>query len=210
MYKVLLTNVVSLILLLIVGHSSFFPSEAVPVGKLPKGGRWLASGSDDDTEREETYVTPEHKVYMRLTNPGPRIDRSIHKKSSTYIRRGRLFNRNGYLLRINNDGTIDGTTDKTSPFANLEFHSVGTSLMMILGITSKRYLSINDNGFLHGSEDPTLNSVFKEAHEENMFHSFLLYKDPKWLVGIKKNGKAKRASRTQVGQKSTQFLITYT
>ena len=54
-----------------------------------------------------------------------------------------------------------------------------------------------------------LNSVFRETHEENMFHSFLSYKNSTWLVGIKKNGKAKRASRTKVGQKSTQFLITY-
>lgn len=106
----------SLILLLCVGHSSFFPSEALPIGKLPKGGRWQASGSDDDTEREETYITPEHKVYMRLTNPGPRIDRSVHKTSATYVRRGRLFNRNGYLLRINSDGSVDGTTGKNSPF----------------------------------------------------------------------------------------------
>lgn len=103
----------SFILLLCVGYSTFYPSEALPVEKLPKGGRWVASGSDDDTEKEETYVTPEHKVYMRLGNPGP-LDRDIHKKSATYIRRGKLYNRNGYLLRINSDGTIDGTTDKNS------------------------------------------------------------------------------------------------
>ena len=95
----------------------FHPSEALPVEKLPKGARWLTSGSDDsDSEREETYITSEHKVYMRLSNPEPRLDRDIHKKSATYIRRGKLFNRNGYLLRINNDGTVDGTTDKNSVF----------------------------------------------------------------------------------------------
>jgi len=169
----------------------------------------VASGSDDDTEKEEMYVTPEHKVYMRLGNPGEPLDRDIHKKSATYIRRGKLFSKNGYLLRINSDGTIDGTTDKNSVFGNLEFHSVGTSLLMILGLTSQRYLSIRDDGFLHASEEPTLNSVFREIHEENMFHSFLSYKNSTWLVAIKKNGKAKRASRTKVGQKSTQFLITY-
>lgn len=207
MFKVLLTNVLSFILLLCVGHATFYPSEALPVEKLPKGTRWSTSGSDDDTE--EIYITPEHKVYMRLSNPEPHLDRDIHKKSATYIRRGKLFNRNGYLLRINSDGTVDGTTDKNSVFGNLEFHSVGTSLLMILGLTSQRYLSIRDDGLLFGSEDPTLNSVFRETHEENMFHSFLSYKNSTWLVGIKKNGKAKRASRTKVGQKSTQFLITY-
>lgn len=106
----------SFILLLCVGHSTFHPSEALPVEKLPKGARWMTSGSDDDTEREETYKTPEHKVYMRLSNPVPRLDRDIHKNTPTYVRRGKLFNRNGYLLRINSDGTVDGTTDKNSVF----------------------------------------------------------------------------------------------
>ena len=38
-----------------------------------------------------------------------------------------------------------------SSTGNLEFHSVGTSLLMILGLTSQRYLSIRDDGLLHGS-----------------------------------------------------------
>lgn len=115
-FQVLLTNVLSFILLLCVGHATFYPSEALPVEKLPKGTRWSTSGSDDDNEREEIYITPEHKVYMRLSNPEPHLDRDMHKKSATYIRRGKLFNRNGYLLRINSDGTVDGTTDKNSVF----------------------------------------------------------------------------------------------
>ena len=123
--QVPLRNVVSFILLLCVSHLSFFPSEALPVGRLPKGGRWQTSGSDDETEIEETYITQEHEVYKRLAIPGPRIDRSVHKKSPTYVRRGKLFNRNGYLLRINGDGTVDGTTDKDSPFGKvLKFSTV--------------------------------------------------------------------------------------
>ena len=115
-FQVLQTNVVSFILLLCVGHSTLFPSEALPAEKLPKGGRWEASGSDDDSEREEIYITPEQKVYMRLSNHGPRLDKSIYKTSATYVRKGKLFNRNGYLLRINSDGTVDGTTEKNSMF----------------------------------------------------------------------------------------------
>ena len=38
-----------------------------------------------------------------------------------------------------------------SSTGNLEFHSVGTSLLMILGLTSQRYLSIMDDGILYGS-----------------------------------------------------------
>ena len=101
-------------------HSKILPSEALPVGALPKGGRWEASGSDDDSEIEQTYVTSEHEVYKRLTT-GARNDRSLHKTpvALRYIRRGRLYNRNGYVLRINLDGTVDGSTDKNSPLGKV-------------------------------------------------------------------------------------------
>ncbi|XP_068707055.1 fibroblast growth factor 1-like isoform X2 [Montipora foliosa] len=187
---------------------SIVPSESLRDGALPKGGEWAGSGhEDDDSEVEETYATSEQNIYKRLTNA--RVDRRTYTNRGAYLRRGRLFNRNGYVLTINTDGTVYGTTNKDSPFAQLEFHSVGTGLLMILGISSQRYLSISDTGLLRGSEDASLNSVFREVHEANMYHSYLSYKHSRWLVGIKKNGKAKRGSLTKVGQKSTQFLITY-
>ena len=109
---------VSWIFLLCIGHSRILPSEALPVGALPKGGRWSeGSGSEDDSEIEQTYVTSEREIYRRLTIP--RVDRSLHKKTVAYIRRGKLFNRNGYALRINLDGTVDGTTNKNSPQGNV-------------------------------------------------------------------------------------------
>lgn len=210
MYKVLLANALSWILLLCVSHSSFLPSEALPVGNSPKGSRREASGSDDDSDNvEQAFISPEHQVYMRLTMNKPQMDRNLHKKPPTYVRRGKLFNRNGYLLRIKRDGTVDGTTDSNSPLAELEFHSIGTGLLMILGLTSQRYLSFSEKGVLQGIEEPSLNCVFKEIQEENTYHSFLLYKNTKWLVGIKKNGRAKGASLTRVGQKSTQFIVKY-
>lgn len=111
---------VSWILLLCIGHSRILPSEALPVGDLSKSGRGSdGSGSEDDSEIEQTYVTSEHDVYRRLTSP--RDDRSLHKKPVAYIRRGKLFNRNGYALRINFDGTVDGTTNKNSPQGNALF-----------------------------------------------------------------------------------------
>ena len=36
------------------------------------------------------------------------------------------------------------------PTAELEFHSIGTGLLMILGLTSQRYLSFSEKGVLHG------------------------------------------------------------
>lgn len=115
-FQVLLANALSWILLLCVSHSSFLPSEALPVGNSPKGSRREASGSDDDSDNvEQAFISPEHQVYMRLTMNKPQMDRNLHKKPPTYVRRGKLFNRNGYLLRIKRDGTVDGTTDSNSP-----------------------------------------------------------------------------------------------
>ncbi|XP_022786287.1 fibroblast growth factor 1-like isoform X2 [Stylophora pistillata] len=207
---VLLANALSWILLLCVSHLSCFSSEALPAGNSPKGSRWEASGSEDDSDSiERAHISPEHQVYMRLTSSKQQINRNLHKKPPTYVRRGKLFNRNGYLLRINRDGTVDGTTNSYSPLGDLEFHSIGTGLLMILGLTSQRYLSFSEKGVLRGIEEPSLNSVFKEVQEENTYHSFLLYKNTKWLVGIKKNGRAKGGSLTRVGQKSTQFIVDY-
>ena len=36
------------------------------------------------------------------------------------------------------------------PTAELEFHSIGTGLLMILGLTSQRYLSLSEKGVLRG------------------------------------------------------------
>ena len=115
-FQVLLANALSWILLLCVSHSSFLPSEALPVGNSPKGSQREASGSDYDSDNvEQAFISPEHQVYMRLTMNKPQMDRNLHKKPPTYVRRGKLFNRNGYLLRIKRDGTVDGTTDSNSP-----------------------------------------------------------------------------------------------
>lgn len=115
-FQVLLANALSWILLLCVSHSSFLPSEALPVGNSPKGSQREASGSDYDSDNvEQAFISPEHQVYMRLTINKPQMDRNLHKKPPTYVRRGKLFNRNGYLLRIKRDGTVDGTTDSNSP-----------------------------------------------------------------------------------------------
>lgn len=68
---------------------------------------------------------------------------TIHSFNLTYMSRGFDNRENIYFLNYQHVFLFST--------ANLEFHSVGTSLLMILGITSQRYLSINDNGFLHGS-----------------------------------------------------------
>ena len=54
--------------------------------------------------------------------------------------------------------------------------------------------------------------MFKETHEQNAFHSYAsnrYFKEEPYdmLVGIKRNGQVKKATRTVPGQTSTQFLV---
>lgn len=81
-------------------------SESLPAG----------SGSDDISEGEEINET-EQEIYRRLADP--HVDKSSYKKVGAYLRTGKLFNRNGYVLRINADGMVDGTTDRNSPFGEV-------------------------------------------------------------------------------------------
>ena len=55
-------------------------------------------------------------------------------------------------------------------------------------------------------------SLFKETHEQNAFHSYASHKYYRlkphdMLVGIKRNGQIKRATKTLHGQTATQFLV---
>ena len=99
-----------LLILLCLSHSKISLPEALPSGALPKGGRWETSGSDEESEIEQEYVSPEHRVYKRLM---------IGRRTSAYVKRGRLLNRNGYALSINPDGTVDGTTNRNSRFGKV-------------------------------------------------------------------------------------------
>lgn len=55
-------------------------------------------------------------------------------------------------------------------------------------------------------------SLFKETHEQNAFQSYASHKYYRqqphdMLVGIKRNGQIKRATKTLHGQTATQFVV---
>ena len=58
----------------------------------------------------------------------------------------------------------------------------------------------------------TLETLFKEFHEENAFLSYASHRYFKrephdMLVGLKKSGHVKRATKTRPGQTATQFVV---
>ena len=63
------------------------------------------------------YKTPQHKLYMKILYPTKlKSSTEVHKKTPVYVTRGNMYCRTGYYLRINSDGTVDGTTQFTSKY----------------------------------------------------------------------------------------------
>ncbi|XP_031552941.1 fibroblast growth factor 1-like [Actinia tenebrosa] len=126
----------------------------------------------------------------------------------TYRRKGLMYCKNGYILKIMKDGVVGGTTQYTDGLSNIEFQSVGISLLVIKGVTSQRFLAINEQGDLYTTQIYNKDCVFEEKQEENFYHSFVShrYKNKGWFVALRRNGQIKK---TTVLQKATQFLILF-
>ncbi|XP_031552950.1 fibroblast growth factor 1-like isoform X2 [Actinia tenebrosa] len=189
-------------------------SEAVPIQRRKEPGISRGSKNDLMLPSESGVVisrtTPEHEVFMKVLFPTP-INKNLHLEPVSFIRRGTLTSKYNYLLYIRPDGSVGGTSNDKSKYVKLEFHSVDHGHLMILGVATNRYLSITDDGHLIGQDQPSLNSVLKEEYLPNLYQSFKSYKYQKknWYVGIKRNGKPKKAQDTDEGQKAVQFLIRY-
>ncbi|XP_044178279.1 fibroblast growth factor 16-like [Acropora millepora] len=138
--------------------------------------------------------------------------RKITKRPTTTTQ-CKIFCRSGYHLEILPNGMVRGTVDQESKYVLFEMQSFGPSLVKLMGITTGRYLVMRRNGTLHGLRNRrSRDSLFKETHEQNAFHSYASHrfyrkKPYDMLVGIKRNGQIKRATKTVHGQTATQFLV---
>ncbi|CAH3032296.1 unnamed protein product [Porites lobata] len=125
----------------------------------------------------------------------------------------KIFCRSGYHLQILPNGVVKGTLDQDSKYVVFEMQSFGTSLVRLKSITTGRYLTMRRNGTLRGLRNQNKrDSLFKETHEQNAFHSYASHRyfrrqPHDMLVGIKRNGQIKRATKTLHGQTATQFLV---
>ncbi|XP_020897303.1 fibroblast growth factor 1 [Exaiptasia diaphana] len=137
--------------------------------------------------------------FLRMVRRGLKI---------TYRRRGQLYCKNGFILKITSSGNVGGTTRYNDPFTKLEFQSVGMGLVRIKGLKSGRYLAINENGTLYSKNVYSKDCIFEERQEENFYHSFSShrYSNIGWYVALRRNGQVKK---TTVLQKATQFLVLF-
>ena len=126
LFQLLTSQVIYLNVIWLVAASSLSPPLSSS-GALPAGAARRATFAVPTM-----HTTPEHKIYLRLLYRGrfgvDVIDPTLHKKTPAYIKKGKLFNKNGYLLRININGTVDGTSDTTSSYGEYSWNLVTAGL----------------------------------------------------------------------------------
>lgn len=145
---------------------------------------------------------------------------SLHKTNiirvPTNTRRVRLYNKNGYFLKISKVGKLRGSRKIEDPNTLIEMESMGTSIVRLKGVVSNSYLCMDDEGISHVMARPTDECLFKEKLGTNHFHTYASKKysgkNPgnvthEFYIAIKKNGKFKHGTNTAAIQKSVDFMV---
>ncbi|XP_031573550.1 fibroblast growth factor 1-like [Actinia tenebrosa] len=117
----------------------------------------------------------------------------------------KIWSEHKYVLQINANGAVNGTSDMASPYAQLELESLGKGLFRAKGVTAKRYLSMDRLGRLYTRKIPSLESVFKKIPADKGFVAYKNYVHC-WYIGLKRNGQPKRGNRVHKDQHSAHFL----
>ncbi|XP_069578490.1 putative fibroblast growth factor 1 isoform X1 [Brachyistius frenatus] len=118
----------------------------------------------------------------------------------------RLYSQNGgYHLRILPDGTVSGGRQENDPYDILRLKPVSAGVMVIKGEMTGRYLAMNKNGRLYGSQALNDECYFLEKYEENHYNTYRSQKY-NWYVALKRSGQPKAGPDTHQGQKAIFFL----
>ncbi|KAG9265518.1 fibroblast growth factor 10-like [Astyanax mexicanus] len=126
------------------------------------------------------------------------------------VRKRKLFSFQKFFLRIDKNGTVNGTKSKDDPFSILEIKSVDVGIVAIKGLDSNYYLAINKKGVVYGAREFGTDCKFVERIEENRYNT---YASAEWrnkkkpmFVGLSANGKPMRAKKTRRKNTATHFL----
>ncbi|XP_026227994.1 putative fibroblast growth factor 1 isoform X2 [Anabas testudineus] len=118
----------------------------------------------------------------------------------------RLYSQNGgYHLRILPDGTVSGGRLDPDPYDILRLKAASVGVVVIKGEKTGRYLAMNKNGRVYGSQTLNDECYFLEKYEENHYNTYRSQKY-NWYVALKRNGQAKAGPDTHQGQKAVFFL----
>ncbi|XP_047234529.1 putative fibroblast growth factor 1 [Girardinichthys multiradiatus] len=111
----------------------------------------------------------------------------------------------GYHLRILSDGTVNGGRQENDTYDILRLKAVSVGVVVIKGEMTGRYLAMDKNGDLYGSQTVNDECYFFEQYEENHYNTYRSQKYS-WYVALKKNGQPKRGPDTHRGQDAILFL----
>ncbi|XP_040907601.1 putative fibroblast growth factor 1 isoform X2 [Toxotes jaculatrix] len=118
----------------------------------------------------------------------------------------RLYSLNGgYHLRILPDETVSGGRQENDPYDILRLKAVSVGVVVIKGEMTGKYLAMNKNGRLYGSQELNDECYFLEKYEENHYNTYCSQKY-NWYVALKRNGQPKAGPDTHRGQKAIFFL----
>lgn len=118
----------------------------------------------------------------------------------------RLYSLNGgHHLRILPDGAVSGGRQESDPYDILRLKAVSVGVVVIKGEMTGRYLAMNKNGHLYGSQAVNDECYFLEKYEENHYNTYRSQKY-NWYVALKRNGRPKPGPETHQGQKAVFFL----
>ncbi|XP_026855216.2 fibroblast growth factor 10a [Electrophorus electricus] len=126
------------------------------------------------------------------------------------VRKRKLFSYQKFFLRIDQNGTVNGTKSKDDPFSILEIKSVDVGIVAIKGLDSNYYLAINKKGVVYGAKEFGTDCKLIERIEENRYNT---YASAEWrnkkkpmFVGLNNSGKTVRAKKTRRKNTTTHFL----
>ncbi|XP_035033931.1 putative fibroblast growth factor 1 isoform X2 [Hippoglossus stenolepis] len=118
----------------------------------------------------------------------------------------RLYCQNGgFHLRILPDGTVSGGRQENDTYDILRLKAVSVGVVVIKGEVTERYLAMNQNGHLYGSQAVNDECYFLEKYEENHYNTYCSQKY-NWYVALKRSGRPKAGPDTHRGQKAIFFL----
>lgn len=118
----------------------------------------------------------------------------------------RLYSQNGgYHLRILSDGSVRGGRQENDPYDILRLKAVSAGVVVLKGEDTGRYLAMDKNGRLYGSQALNDECYFLEKYEENHYNTYRSQKYS-WYVALKRNGQPKAGPDTHQGQKAIFFL----
>lgn len=124
----------------------------------------------------------------------------------------KLFGKNNWFLRLQDDGNVSGTREQSSDEVNLQLESIGKGLVHIYSAGVRQYLAMDSNGRLFSTKNKTDSTIFKHVKGINGFHTFSshkYYRDTPhdMYIALMKDGLPRKGNKTSPLHKGSQFLI---